>query len=1464
MKNITLLLTFVGILFLGNKLLSQVNEHGGKTEFISSFLEENNATEDEKNRVQCEYSLIFDQYVDKDKFDYSELESIFGKILGDVRQKGELNTSYRLYEPKDMADKGERRHRVEAMNFVYKQGGGKPVEDDGYIKSNSCVNADFESGGLGNWQFEYATSGGPNNMSSGIHGNTMNALTGNHVIMGPGAGNDPRTGNNLPRVYPGGGQYSLRLGDQGTGWNAAKATYTFTVTPQTELFLYHYAVVLEDEGHTAAEQPFLEINLYIDGVEEDCGHYYQAASGGAVGYLTYTPGGWFSTPVRYKPWSTMSIPLTDYMGATATIEFITSDCSQSGHYGYAYIDAECMAMPSLDGEIITCDNPTPTLTAPPGAQTYQWVGPGIVGANNTQSIQVDEPGTYKVTVIPVQGIQCAYEVEVIVTEEIGDVVANFNAVPDEVCLGESINFQNTTTTTGDTGPVSTNAWSFGDGGTASTENPTYTYTTPGNYDVTLDVVTTKGCESTVTKSIVVHHMPVAAITVPGVCEDESSVFTDNSTVNTSLGDAITNWQWSFGDGGTSNQQNPTHQYGSENIYTVSLTVTTNNGCEHTASAQAEVYPMPVVDFSAAPVCLDDATAFVNNSSVSNAHTSNSISTWAWDFGGGSTSSNETPSFVFPNEGFFNTTLTATSNRGCEATETIEITVYPMPEPNFTSTSVCLNDLTDFTDASTVSNAFTSNSIVGWSWDFGNGAISSNQHPTHTYSAEGNYTPELTVTTNNGCIATATMGIDVYPLPVVNFTADAVCQNDFTSFQDNSTVSNAFTSNTIVSWSWNFTDGNVSSEQNPTNSFPAEGIFNPSLTVTTNHGCESTGSFDVTVYPLPTALFTTEPVCLESETEFIDESYVSNIHTSNNITGWSWNFGDGASSNTQNPSYEYGEEGFYSPILTVTTNNGCEASITQDITIFPLPIADFLPTEVCLEAPTVFTDESTVSNAFTQNNVVGWEWDFADGTTADVKNPTHLYTTEGVYPVSLTVTTNNGCVSTGVIDVVVFPNPFANFEIDSVCLDMPSVFTDLSTINSSQGDQIINWDWNFGDGNISSLQNPSHTYGTENVYGVTLSVKSDKGCSHEITKYTAIYPNPFVNFSPTEVCLDTPTEFTDLSFVSTAHTANTLVAWNWDFSDGSTADVKNPVHTYDSDGVYNVVLEVTTNNGCTSTETIPVTVNANPEVSFIGTDLEGCSPICPQITSTSTINSPSTIVNYRWVLSNGQYIESGHPNFVNCFENDFSYDVSYDVTLVATSNKGCVSEHTEYSFINVYHNPVADFSINPTEPDVINNEVDFINSSLYSDSYEWDIDGTSPTTEFSPTVIFPSKPETYQAMLIASTNAGCVDTAIMVFDVLERLIFYVPNTFTPDNDDYNEVFKPIFASGFDPQSYTLYIFNRWGELLFESHDTEVGWKGTYGESSTQIVRDGTYVWKIDFKETMSDKRHTYTGHVNILK
>src|SRR5690606_1396867 len=208
----------------------------------------------------------------------------------------------------------------------------------------------------------------------------------------------------------------------------------------------------------------------------------------------------------------------------------------------------------------------------------------------------------------------------------------------------------------------------------------------------------------------------------------------------------------------------------------------------------------------------------------------------------------------------------------------------------------------------------------------------------------------------------------------------------------------------------------------------------------------------------------------------------------------------------------------------------------------------------------------------------------------------------------------------------------------------------------------------------------------------------------------------------------------------------------------------------------------------------------------------------------TNNSTGNLTGCTWYLGNGEVLQG-------CGSVTSTFDVEgcYDVTLVVNTPEGCSNSLTLSDYVCVENNPLASFYPSPSELTSYNWQSQMVNESLGAHYYEWDFgDGSPGSSEFSPIHSFPNSHSGYYTlMLVAHTNAGCVDTAYATVKLVDELIIYVPNTFTPDGDQYNNEFKPVLASGFDPYDYTLYIFNRWGELIFESHDVNHGWSGSYG-------------------------------------
>ncbi|MBI3136069.1 MAG: PKD domain-containing protein, partial [Bacteroidetes bacterium] len=276
--------------------------------------------------------------------------------------------------------------------------------------------------------------------------------------------------------------------------------------------------------------------------------------------------------------------------------------------------------------------------------------------------------------------------------------------------------------------------------------------------------------------------------------------------------------------------------------------------------------------------------------------------------------------------------------------------------------------------------------------------------------------------------------------------------------------------------------------------------------------------------------------------------------------------------------------------------------------------------------------------------------------------------------------------------------------------------------------------------------------------------------------------------------------------------------------------------------------------CFSSDQVDVTVNPMPVVSFVGDSLMGCDPLTVNFTN-QTIPGGS---NCSWTFGDGNSTTG-----CTTVSNTYLSAGIYDVTLTVTSLEGCTASATYNDYITIMAQPVAEFTFSPQEVSVGDPTVMFANSSQFADTYEWNFGDGGASLQENPTHTFPQTGNvTYEVMLIATNSVGCADTATAEVDIVDELIFYVPNVFTPDGNNINNTFLPVFTSGFDIYDYHLTIFNRWGEVMFESYNSTAGWSGTYGDQG--LVEDGVYVWQIEFGDNRSDKRHKYRGHVTVLK
>ncbi|MDT8392844.1 MAG: PKD domain-containing protein, partial [Bacteroidales bacterium] len=872
-------------------------------------------------------------------------------------------------------------------------------------------------------------------------------------------------------------------------------------------------------------------------------------------------------------------------------------------------------------------------------------------------------------------------------------------------------------------------WDFGDGSTSTLQNPSHQYPAAGTYSVTLTVVNSNNCTNSITIPVVIIPAPVAAFTSDTACAMSATTFIDLSTTTNGI---IIQWWWDFGDGGTSTIQNPTHTYTAPGTYPVTLAVETNQGCRDTAYGFAEVWPLPVSAFTYAPTCEYDAVVFSDLSIANSA----SIASWNWDFGDGTTSTAQNPTHLYPGFGIYNVTLQIVNSNGCVDDTTMPIEVWDQPVANFIDSVTCDDYIVYFTDLSDSVNT----PIVSWYWNFGDGYVNVNQNPMHQYAAAGTYTVTLIVTNSNGCSDTISRDVTVWDPPIAEFSSDTVCVFTPTTFTDLSYAANGG----IVKWYWDFGDGTTSSLPEPQHTFTTPGTHLVSLTVWAADSCSATVTHPVEVWPLPEPIFAADSVCLGENTQFTDFS----IANATSIVSWNWNFGDGGFSSAQNPVHMFTAVGTYPVTLTVMNSNGCVNDTTIDIIVYPLPIANFLDSTAQSSLTVYFTDISIPM----ADSIVSWNWDFGDppsgaNNTSTLQHPQHLYPIAGDYTICLTIVNSNGCGDEICRTIRVEADPVAIFTADTACFESPTHFYDLSIPN---GDSLISWLWTFGDGNTSTLQNPTHTYGAPGTYWVTLEVVNSHFGEDDTSMWVLVHPLPDVAFEDSLVCGTLEVYFTDLSVAN----ADSITSWFWDFGDGTTSTLQNPFHVYDSMANYTISLIVTNSNGCQDTSIRTIWVNPGPIAAF--DPHEACSQVPVQFTDQSIANQGS-LTNWWWDFGDGGTATGPNPTHT------FATPGVYIVTLIVMDNFGCAD--TLIQPVTINPDPVAMFDFDDL---ICDGEVaHFFDESLpWADSlvaWWWDFGDGGSSTAQNPTHLFPTN-GFYTVTLTVENSNGCQDDTAMVVEV----------------------------------------------------------------------------------------------------
>ena len=607
-----------------------------------------------------------------------------------------------------------------------------------FAQPAACFNADFEDNSFTNWNGFSGSCCGINTPNQGF--------TNQHQIM-VGPGNDPMVANCATlSIVPPGENFSAMVGDfTGTGAQASRLQYTFSITPQSNMIIVKYAVVLEDVGHGVSQQPRFEAQLYdAAGNPLPCTFYQVAAANGVPGFQN-------CGQYRWKNWTTFGVDVTAYMGQTVTLDVATGDCSLGGHWGYAYVNASCS---SLNLSAFYCQNGannTATLTAPDGFANYVWTNAATnaqLATGQIATVNIQGVDTVNCTITSANGCVATLSTAVLPAEVIGSIVDS------NVCAGYSTVLLNNTSYT-NAAPDSI-FWSASDGYTSNDTTFNHVFPGPGSYTVEMIVTNTANCVDTVNTVVEVYENPVAGFGFDDVCLGQTAIF--EATSSLLGGDTITNYWYVNND--TLVGDTVTVNFNGPNNYLVSLLAMTQNGCIDTISQSFTVFNNPTANFAVTESCIDQAVLFDNTTTgISNS------TTFEWMYNNQILDTSVDFSYIFNTPGTHNISLIATDSFSAvvQCDDTISFSFFVHDYPTFSY----LADTIQCEDVPFVVNSFpliSTNEPISYTWDI-NGVQEDTTINFNTVIANpGVYQFTYTVVSDFGCEVDTTFDMYIMATP----------------------------------------------------------------------------------------------------------------------------------------------------------------------------------------------------------------------------------------------------------------------------------------------------------------------------------------------------------------------------------------------------------------------------------------------------------------------------------------------------------------------------------------------------------------------------------------------------------------------------------------------------------------------------------------------------------------------------
>lgn len=675
-----------------------------------------------------------------------------------------------------------------------------------------------------------------------------------------------------------------------------------------------------------------------------------------------------------------------------------------------------------------------------------------------------------------------------------------------------------------------------------------------------------------------------------------------------------------------------------------------------------------------------------------------------------------------------------------------------------------------------------------------------------------------VTDNNGCTTSQTVNItQPSPLIINSFSITPVLCNGGANGQ---IITNIIGGTPVYSYSWT-----PAQPANPVITNLSAGTY--SLLVTDTKSCTTTGSY-IIIEPtaIVTAASATAATCGLA-------NGASTVNVNGGTPGYTYFW------NTSPPQFTQIATGVVPGTwtCTITDNNGCVSSQTVTVPNAPGPVLG----ATSFTAPLCHGQLNGVVSVTHSSGTAPFAYLWSNGQTSQTVNGVGA----GIYTVM--ISDAYGCSTSGVVNVT---QP--NILVLNVSSDSTICYGQTATIyaQGGGGTPAYSYSWTpstltgAGPHNVTPTSNTSYIVGMSDANGCGVSAK---------TILIKVRPQLIAQGYSLTACHG---HLVSLSPNITSPGNGGPYSYNW--SNGASTGTINVMADYPSNpNTYSLIIS----DGCTSpnaTANFTVHVNPLPIGDFNADKTSGCAPLNVNFLASSNGANDQ----YVWQL--GQGALGGGINTGNPVNYSYPDTGSYSVNVTITNQFGCSTTITKNNYITVYPNPIADFNANPWLTTILEPNVQFTNLSMGANSYFWDFGDYDSGDKNNSTVMHPkhdySYAGIYKVYLIASNSFGCTDTAVHTLEILPDYAIYIPNAFTPDDNGKNDIFQPK-GVGINPDSYRMYIFDRWGEVIFSSNNFFIGWDGKV-KGSTQKAQDGVYIYKI-YAEDLYGNQHQYVGHLTLL-